>query len=200
MKKLLIIIFLFFLNSSSFAETLTLSRCFTLADTQPERFSGLWAEVWGIENSFDKDVFKKNQYAFDTNKNELIHNYRFTEDFHNILTGLNEYQKKKLDEKDQKKFKLFEIPIEHNSYVASEKKGYSVRYDINNELIVMELRFSETSYLKDKTRYDQLLMKKGYNWDSIYKRITINLKDAQVTNDINEINVKNRSSTYQCEY
>ena len=64
----------------------------------------------------------------------------------------------------------------------------------------MELRFSETSYLKDKTRYDQLLMKKGYNWDSIYKRITINLKDAQVTNDINEINVKNRSSTYQCEY
>ena len=110
-----------FSSATSFAETFTLTRCYTIADTQPERFSGLWAEVWGIKNSFDGSIFKKKQYVFDTNKNELILNYRFTEDYHNILAGLNEYQKKKLDEKDQKSVMLFEIPIEHNSYVASER-------------------------------------------------------------------------------
>ena len=189
-----------FSSATSFAETFTLTRCYTIADTQPERFSGLWAEVWGIKNSFDGSIFKKKQYVFDTNKNELILNYRFTEDYHNILAGLNEYQKKKLDEKDQKSVMLFVIPIEHNSYVASERKGYTVRYDTDNELIVMEKKFSDTFYAKNKPKYETMLMKKAYNWDSVYRRITIDLKNIQVTNDINEIKVKNRSSTEQCRY
>ena len=174
-----------FSSATSFAETFTLTRCYTIADTQPERFSGLWAEVWGIKNSFDGSIFKKKQYVFD---------------YHNILAGLNEYQKKKLDEKDQKSVMLFEIPIEHNSYVASERKGYTVRYDTDNELIVMEKKFSDTFYAKNKPKYETMLMKKAYNWDSVYRRITIDLKNIQVTNDINEIKVKNRSSTEQCRY
>ena len=200
MKKFLAIIILIFFNTALFAETITLTRCYTISDSQPDRFSGPWANVWGIKNNFDENIFKKKQYVFDTSSNELILNYRFTENYHKILTGDNESQKKKLEQKDQENVMLFEIPIEHNSYVASERKGYSVRYDTTNELFIMEKKFSETSYVKNKPKYEPMLMKKGYNWDSIYVRITIDLKNVQVTNDINEINVKNRSSTQQCRY
>ena len=200
MKKILLsIIFLVYSMTSSFAETITLTKCFTASDSDVGRFSGPWVNVWGVKNSFDPTIFEKNQFVFDLKRKELIQNYRFTENYHKILAGENESQKKKLSEKEQKFVKLFEIPIEHNSILASEKKGYSFRYDQTNELLVIEIRYSETYYAKNKDQYELKLRRKGYNWDSVYSRRTIDLKNATIKSDVYEINVKNRYSITQCK-
>ena len=86
MKKILLsIIFLVYSMTSSFAETITLTKCFTASDSDVGRFSGPWVNVWGVKNSFDPTIFEKNQFVFDLKRKELIQNYRFTENYHKIL-------------------------------------------------------------------------------------------------------------------
>ena len=110
MKKFLtLLIFFIFSTNFAYAEEITLSKCFNLKDNKSDRWTGPWINVWGVESKFDDFVFIKNQYVFDTNKNELLHNYRFTEAYHKILNQENEIEKKKLSENDQKKVELFEI-------------------------------------------------------------------------------------------
>jgi S1-C subfamily serine protease len=155
--------------------------------------------VWGVKTAYDPNVFEKNQYIFDLDKNELIHNYRFTENFHKILSGDNESEKSKLDEKSKKFVKLFEIPIEHNSIMASEKKGYSIRYDEGNQLLVMEQRFKDSFYASDKEKYGSKILSKGLDWDSIYSRRTIDFKKGRVISDTYEIEILNRTSVSQCK-
>jgi hypothetical protein len=95
MKKLLLILFgLTIFSNLSQADTITLTKCFTISDNKTSRFTGPWANVWGIKKKFDANVFKKNQYVFKTTTEEFIHNYRYKKDYHQILNKDNEEQKK----------------------------------------------------------------------------------------------------------
>ena len=199
MKKILVSFFLFLIFSNSYGENITLTKCFYSSDNDANRFSGVWANVWGVKTAYDPNIFEKNQYIFDLDKNELIHNYRFTENYHKILSSANESEKSKLDEKGQKFVKLFEIPIEHNSIMASEKKGYSIRYDERNQLLVMEQRFNNTFYATDKEKYGHKILRKGLDWDSVYSRRTIDFKKGRVISDTYEIENLNRTSVSQCK-
>ena len=200
MKKLLLILFgLTIFSNLSQADTITLTKCFTISDNKTSRFTGPWANVWGIKKKFDENVFKKNQYVFKTTTEEFIHNYRYKKDYHQILNKDNEEQKKKLGQSGQDFVKLFEIPIEHNSMVASKSKGYSIRYDEANQLLVLEQKFKDTYYATKKNEYESKIRRKGLNWDSIYSRITIDLVQARIVKDVYEINSTNRTSVSQCK-
>jgi S1-C subfamily serine protease len=200
MKKLLIILLgLIIFSNLSQADTITLTNCFTISDNKTSRFTGPWANVWGIKKKFDENVFKKNQYVFKTTTEEFIHNYRYKKDYHQILNKDNEEQKKKLGQSGQDFVKLFEIPIEHNSMVASKSKGYSIRYDETNQLLVLEQKFKDTYYATKKNEYESKIRRKGLNWDSIYSRITIDLVQARIVKDVYEIDSTNRTSVSQCK-
>jgi S1-C subfamily serine protease len=200
MKKIFVIIISLIISSNlSLADTITLTKCFTISDNKTSRFTGPWANVWGIKTEFDKSIFEKNQYVFNTENDEFIHNYRYTKTYHQILNKDNEEQKKKLSQSGQDFVKLFEIPIEHNSMVASKSKGYSIRYDETNQLLVLEKKFKDTYYATKKNEYESKIRRKGLDWDSIYSRITIDLVQARIIKDVYEIDSTNRTSVSQCK-
>ena len=199
MKKLIISLFFFIISFSySYSENLTLSNCFYLKDNKTNEWQGSWVNVWGVETKFDTNVFVKNQYIFDTDKEELIHNYRFTENYHKILNHENEIKKKELSKNAQEHVKLFEYPIEHTSVSVSKDKGYSIRYDELNELLVMEQRLENTYYATKKSEYQSKLSRKGLVWTDVYSRITIDLKKATITRETRELNSKDRNTLVQC--
>ena len=199
MKKFTsVIFFLLFFCSSSFAESITLSKCFYESDTDSNRFTGPWINVWGPEKSFDSNVFVKHQYIFDINKNELFHNYRFTDHYHKILAGNDKDEKQKLSEKEKKFLKLFEVPKEYSRKEASAE-NYSIRYDKANESIVFVQRFRDTYYFKKQGEYKSFLIRKGLSWDNVYKRITINLRQAKIITDTKELKIPNRTAVIQCK-
>ena len=83
--------------------------------------------------------------------------------------------------------------------VASKSKGYSIRYDEANQLLVLEQKFKDTYYATKKNEYESKIRRKGLNWDSIYSRITIDLVQARIVKDVYEINSTNRTSVSQCK-
>ena len=83
--------------------------------------------------------------------------------------------------------------------MASEKKGYSIRYDEGNQLLVMEQRFKDSFYASDKEKYGSKILSKGLDWDSIYSRRTIDFKKGRVISDTYEIEILNRTSVSQCK-
>ena len=60
MKKLLLILFgLTIFSNLSQADTITLTKCFTISDNKTSRFTGPWANVWGIKKNLMKMFLKK---------------------------------------------------------------------------------------------------------------------------------------------
>lgn len=183
MKKIfLTIIFFFFYAKVSCAEIIALSKCFILKDSNSKEWLGPWKKVWGEKKKFDKKIFEKKQFIFDTLNKELKFNYRFTNEYHAIVNLEDKFKKAELNNSAQEYLKNFKIPIELNIIKASEKKGYSINFDHLNQSVVFELKLKDylINTINQNEKKSQLI-NKGLQLSDWITYIEIDLKKNIIT-------------------